>query len=143
MAEFFLEFIGIALFLAIFIGRSVLQAGKKKKEAESLSKVAPLHFEMNDEEDDIHEFFEKKPVVVSAPPPKKQPPVLAAKPAKAVKREVILPAAKTMPLSVKAPVRLAPARQAEFTLNLNHLSSLKQAVIMAEILGPPKGLQAH
>ena len=35
---------------------------------------------------------------------------------------------------------VTPATEQNFSFNLGHLSPLKQAVVMAEVLGPPKGM---
>ena len=46
---------------------------------------------------------------------------------------------KTVPVRSAGAVGVSPA-QRDFILKLNHLSPMKQAVVMAEVLGPPKGM---
>jgi len=118
--------------LAIFIGRIVLQAQAKRKPAPPKKQPPiPVHFEDYDDEDerqfapsavskqvskqvidhkDRADTYNPPPLMDSAPKP---PP---------------LKKAKTL-----------SAESVQGFLNLNHLSPMKQAVVMAEILGPPKG----
>jgi hypothetical protein len=120
--------------LAIFIGRIVLQAqAKRRPEPPRKQPPIPVHFEDDDDEDDRQfaptavsrqainkainskdraDTFNPLPLMDNAPKP---PPVIKAK----------TPSVE--------PVR--------GSLDLSHLSPIKQAVVMAEILGPPKGLQ--
>jgi len=115
--------------VAIFIGRIVLQAQAKRKPGPTRKQPPiPVHFE--DYDDDERQFvppavsrqvinnkaradtYNPSPVVDSAP---KQSPAIKAK--------------------------IPSAEPVQGFLYLNHLSPMKQAVVMAEILGPPKGLQ--
>ena len=133
--------------VAIFIGRLV--SGARNKNQPSAPVV--VHFEENEEP----EYFRgKAPALsslMSAPltrasirsAPRNQE-VLAA----SIPEESLPPAENLVSLSVAdtpAPKRNVPAPaasgQGKGSLNLSHLSPLKQAVVMAEILGPPKGLE--
>ena len=49
-------------------------------------------------------------------------------------------AARSSPVMGNVRTGTASSGQGGFALNLNHLSPMKQAVVMAEILGQPKGL---
>ncbi|MCL2232050.1 MAG: hypothetical protein FWB99_03135 [Treponema sp.] len=152
MFENFSNVIFIAIALAVFIGRTVAQARKSKEEKKAPPppppKVAALHFEEKDDDDELGYF--KKAAAQSVPktpkparqPPKKQPASLLTK-APALKKDTSPPLPsnidKLFPVKGTAKT-LSPEEQEGFSLNLNHLSPMKQAVIMAEILGPPKGL---
>ena len=147
MFENFSNVIFIAVALAIFIGRTVAQARKKQKEPPPPPPKAPvLHFE--DDDDDIPGYLKK-------PAPKKQP---VKQPVKKQTSSLLGKAAaikKDKDTSPPVPVtadRLFPARAAPlagaasqgqegFTFDLGHLSPMKQAIVMAEILGPPKALR--
>jgi hypothetical protein len=75
------------------------------------------------------------------PPPAKKP---TAKVAPAAKAAVPLPESldRLFPARVSIPTTVSTAGQ-KFSFNLEHLSPLRQAVIMAEILGPPKALNMN
>jgi len=133
MFDSFSNLIIVLIPLAIFIGRIVLQAqSKRRPEPPRKQPPIPVHFVDDDEEDDrqfapsalsrqvINKAINNKaktdtytppPLMDSAPKP---PPVMKA---------------------------TDPAETVQGFLNLAYLSPLKQAVVMAEILGPPKGLQ--
>jgi len=143
MFENFSNVIFIAVALAIFVGRTVAQARKKRQEEEEKAKspvppppprprVQTLHFEEKD--DDYVPGYLKKP----APKPKpsaKKPQGFVSKPVPApVKVE------ETPSIPVIRPAGMGHSEQGSFSFNLNHLTPLKQAVVMAEILGPPKAL---
>jgi len=118
--------------LAIFIGRVVLQArNRHNPQPAKKQPPIPVHFEDYDDEDDrqfspsaglktiikkdradIYNIYSPPSSMDNAP---KLPPMKKA----------------------KAP----SAEPAQGFLNLNHLSSMKQAVVLAEILGPPKGIE--
>jgi hypothetical protein len=116
--------------IAIFIGRIVLQAQAKRK-PEPTRKQPPItvHFEDYDDEDD-RQFA---PSAVS-----KQ--VINNK----NKAETYIPpplvdnAPKTPPVKKAETPSVEPAHG---LLYINHLSPMKQAVVLAEILGPPKGME--
>jgi len=129
MGDSLFNIIIVLIPVAIFIGRIVLQAqAKRKPEPPKRQPPIPVHFE--DYDDDERQFapsavskqainnkakadtYNPPPVVNSAPKP---PPVIKA----------------------KAP----SAEPVQGFLYLNHLSPMKQAVVMAEILGPPKGME--
>ena len=136
MGGFSSNLIFIFIALAIFIGRTIVEARKKKKPPPRKPErtIPPIHFEAD------------KP----AAPAKKARQTQAAqklsqaKAALAPKEEVSLPSAAVSPKPPPAAAKnVAPvaAEQKVFSFNLNHLSPLKQAVVMAEILGPPKGME--
>jgi len=129
MVDSLFNIIIVLIPVAIFIGRIVMQAqAKRKPEPPKKQPPIPVHFE--DYDDDDRQFA---PSAVSRqvinnkakadtynPPPlvdssSKPPPVIKAK--------------------------TSSAEPVQGFLNLNKLSPMKQAVVMAEILGPPKGLQ--
>ena len=127
----FSNIVFIVIALVVFIGRALLQARKKKEPPPRVH--IPVHFE-----DD------EKPRIAAAS-------AAAAKPVapKAVKRHLDQP--MPPPLSTQAAAappekagealpKAAPQERKGFSLNLSHLSPLKQAVVMAEILGTPKGM---
>ena len=113
--------------VAIFIGRIVVQARNKRNPASPVKqRPIPVHFE-DDEDDDDRQYRPssvplsvqvKKPGVDTSPIPVNsvpEPPLIK----------------KAKPLSVEPEHGF---------LYLSHLSPMKQAVVLAEILGPPKGL---
>ena len=134
MGDSLFNIIIVLIPVAIFIGRTVLQAqAKRKPEPPKKQPAIPVHFEDYDDEDerqfapsavskrvinkainnkDRADTYNPPPLVNSAPKP---PPVIKAK--------------------------TPPAEPAQVFLNLNNLSPMKRAVVMAEILGPPKGMQ--
>ena len=156
MFENFSNVIFIAVALAVFIGRTVSQA-RKNKEAKEQKKAAPppppspkiqaLHFEEKD--NDELGYFKKaaaQPASKAVKPPvkaslKKQPPSLLTK-ASTLKKDTSPPVPSNIDklFPVKGTARTLSSEQEGFSFNLDHLSPMKQAVIMAEILGPPKGL---
>jgi len=143
MFENFSNLIFIAVALAIFIGRTVAQA-RRNREAEAEKEKAPappprprvqaLHFE-----DDDDAGYVKKPAapVRTAKQPIKKPVV---KPVSTLKKEIAPPANVEKLFPIKGTARAAVSEQAGFSFKLDHLSPMKQAVVMAEILGPPKGM---
>ena len=118
--------------VAIFIGRIVVQARGRHAPPPPRPPPIPIHFE---DDDDYEEYdFSPAPITrkavadsISKAKPLVSPESFAAA------RENILP-------TKLVPVPERPERKEEFAFNLNHLSPLKQAVVMAEILGPPKGM---
>ena len=126
--------------LAIFIGRIVVQArNKHQPPPKAPQPYIPVHFEDDDDNnEDNYEYFKK----LAAQDPKpaaqegKTSSLLAPK-----AEEPSPPAGKPSPVSVKNAAPKAPSGQKDFSFKLAHLSALKQAVVMAEILGPPKGIR--
>ena len=132
----FPNLIFFALAIAVFIGRTLVAAKKRKTEPPPPPpKVPALHFEQDD--DDIPGYLKTpRPAAKAAKTaPKKQPAAVKPAPAKDTP-----PADKIAPVKGTLPPGSLAAGQADFTLNLAHLSPMKQAVVMAEILGPPKGM---
>ena len=158
----------IVLALVIFIGRTIAKARKKQEEPPPQPHI-PVHFE--DEPVEEPEYFKGKgPAHGSTTAPAKKSAVTMARQYQALKPlETYTPPALNTTLSsadsdlfkppaaarTTAKPRMAPAGaamgiagagavppgQKGFPANLSRLSPLKQAVVMAEILGPPKGLQ--
>ena len=118
---------------AIIIGRIAVNARNKRHPPPRPAQPhIPVHFE-----DDDTNYFRKR---VSAATPETKPRVQTTF---APPNEAFPPAVgvKPTPAPGKPVAATAPSRQKDFTLNLNHLSTMKQAVVMAEILGPPKGME--
>lgn len=153
----------IAVAVAIFAGRTISQARKKREEAEEAEKkrqqqpqqaqrrqprqeprIAPLHFQEKDEDDDYIPGYLKKPTpsVKAAKSASKKSPGIAAR--------TVVPVRDTSPTQIDIERLFAAARPARpaatpeggqgFTFNLSRLTPLQQAVVMAEVLGPPKSL---
>jgi hypothetical protein len=114
--------------LAIIIGRVIIYAQKKRQPPPAAPKI-PVHFE-----DDAKPLLSRgadkffKGTGKNTTPPR---------PNRGV--EASLAALAPVP-PVTEPKPADTFAQNGF-LNLNKLSRLKQAVVMSEILGPPKGLQ--
>ena len=134
--------------LSIFIGRAIVQARSKHAPPPKI----PVHFE--DEEEGFpggeaseymgreeHDFFPSALTRGATEHPKGQeaPPVAAKKRA---------PRVELSPLTGVMPAQKPPAPAGKALspggLAINHLSPMQQAVVMAEVLGPPKGMkEAH
>ena len=150
--------------LAIFIGRIVYQA-KSKNESSQI----PVHFEDEEEEDDEEENHNYRDIPAASgnqgaeqinrtnddfrpyalsrgvseysrglPVPPAPPPDRTTK---SQYMDIRGQAANPVPETIRRNIPQVTAGQNNFSFNLKHLSPLKQAVVMAEILGTPKGLQ--
>ena len=145
--------------VVIFVVRTILQAKKKQEKPPPQHRI-PVHFV----DDDEGEYFRKNtPAGTSTAVPKKAPlhGSLAASSATQAKLRQNQSARlrKTVPAIMKAATESGTAAgtkaaaaerpgtgavspgQKGLLFNLNQLSQMKQAVVMAEILGPPKGMQ--
>ena len=135
MTDTVFNLIVILIPVAIVIGRIVMGARNKRNPPPRPAQPRiPVHFE-----DDDENYFKKRT-------PAKVTPVTAheTRPrAPTLVPETFPPAAASGTKPPAVPVRAvaAPSGHKDFTLNLSHLSPLKQAVVMAEILGPPKGME--
>ena len=145
--------------LAIFIGRFVVQAKNKNAPKPPPPRI-PVHFE--DDEDDDEKANDFSPYTLShgateyfkglSPTPKAAQPRPFLTPGKLGERlnqqgpgdlaASVAVAEKAMAekTSGSSAVGTMP-EQNNFFARLSHLPPLKQAVIMAEVLGPPKGEQ--
>jgi len=135
MGDSLFNIIIVLIPVAIFIGRIVLQAqAKRRPEPPNRQPPIPVHFEDYDDEDDDRQFAPSavsKQVINKAIPNKDRAAIYTPP-----------PLADSAP--IPPPLKKATAPSAESVqglLYLAHLSPMKQAVVMAEILGPPKGLQ--
>ena len=114
--------------LAIFIGRAVSQARSRRAPPPPPPRI-PVAFEDDDE------YYEDDYVLM--------PPEPVFKPASSF----VIPHIETLPVETlqatgkyTAPASMVSVPQQKgFPFNLSHLSALKQAVVMAEVLNPPKG----
>ena len=125
--------------LAIIIGRVVASArSKHQPPVRPAQPHIPVHFE-----DDDSYLMKRTPVKAPEPArPRTPTPTKLAMSAQEVFPPTIPGSATpSVALGKQAATVAAPPGQKEFTFNLNHLSGLKQAVVMAEILGPPKGME--
>jgi hypothetical protein len=125
---------------AIVVGRIVVGARNKRNPppAPAQPKI-PVHFE--DDENYFKRYIPAK--VTPARKPETRPHVPTPPPKLATRApEAFPPAAGSgvTPLPARQ-AAAAPSGHKDFTLNLSHLSPLKQAVVMAEILGPPKAME--
>jgi hypothetical protein len=156
--DFFFDNGIIFIAVAIVIGRLILQFRRKGGEGgEKPPSQAPRFFEEEEEDDEAEEIGrrivysqtrgssdflrelvmrETAAATLVRPPPE---PVLRPEPE-------IRPAAPQPPPAEptgrpsRAESSLPGSRAAGFPASLNRLSPMRQAVILAEILGPPKGL---
>jgi len=145
MGDSFLNILFIIAVVAVFIVRTISSA-KKKKEPEPKEKI-PVHFEDEDDEDPSYfknkaaeetiKTIEKKASVIETIPLSQAAEALPSQIKNVRKASAAPPPKGGVSRPTAAPVEL----QKGFPNNLNKLSPLKQAVVMAEILGPPKGLQ--
>jgi hypothetical protein len=163
MSDSFSNLIFIALAIAVFVGRTILQAKKKR---EPPPRIPPVHFmdkkgtpvqrktpvqkrasflEYKEQEEDVFtyafsrgssEFFRDSVTSDVAASGASAVPA-ASQNGKTIRQtQTVL-----VPTPVSGP-RASQKYQGQrgFVLNLNHLSPMKQAVVMAEILGTPKGM---
>jgi len=143
MFENIFDSIFILIPLAIIIGRFILQARSKHKPAPPRPAI-PIHFEDDEDED-------KPRVRKGVKGRQPEIPVLYSErlsstfPEDKVKEKVNVPKVQAVPkmpeAAKKEPVIAETQARNDFFMKLNKLSPLKQAVIMAEVLGPPKALQ--
>ena len=159
----------IAIAIAVFIVRTVAESKKKKKAPPPRKpQVEPLHFEVEKKTEEktlayaqtrlasdfIKDLAAKNSAgrSVAAPAPaRKTGEKKSKKQAAEVKDSAVFKDtaagyegnAGSLPVSGQGPSPADSRKaqgQAGFAFNLNNLSPLKQAVVMAEILGPPKGM---
>jgi hypothetical protein len=135
--------------MAILIGRFVSRVrSRNNPPPKPPQPYIPVHFE---DDDDESEYFAKPKAALEmrkeASRPKEVYPPASALFQAPLEQNFIkstIPAFDSAPRSAapKAVVKKAeaPPERKDFVLNLNHLSAMKQAVVMAEILGTPKGL---
>ena len=120
----------IVIAVVVLIGRVVFQAKKGKSPPPPKEKI-PVHF--IDEEEDL-----PKPRPVRKKP--KAVPLFST----SLEDSPLSPTKYSFQEAAnlqQAPVKTAVPEKKDFSFNLNKLSPMQQAVVMAEILGPPKGMQ--
>ena len=141
--------IPLALVVSRVVGR--LRAKKnppppvKKKPAQA---YVPVHFEVDTntaDDDDSSAYFRKRNAAEDTP---LRPQTTRRKAQKNVAapftpKPELLSTAVPIPQAAVPLRNLGPASQTRrsFEFELNHLSALKQAVVMSEILGQPKGMK--
>ena len=140
MGDSILNVLFIVVIIAVFVVRTILSAKKEKEPPPKV--VIPVHFE-----DEKEPAVKKIQAAIPKKPVKKAPlfetlpldPAIEMPLSSQVQNKKKAPnAAASKSGPVRAPV--IPPEPQRSPLNLDHLSPLKQAVVMAEILGPPKGL---
>ena len=114
--------------LAIFIGRMVVQARSKHNPTPPV-KPRPISVHFEDDEDERRFAPSAVPTPIQA---KKDNVNVYSSPVSAKSVPEQLPVKKAITPSVEP---------SHGFLNLSHLSPMKQAVILAEILGSPKGME--
>jgi len=154
MGDSVLNVIFIIAVIAVFIVRTISSA-KKKQEPEPKVKI-PVHFEDDEEpsyfkakaadeiqkKDEIPKKIEKKLSALETQPLGQIVEVPLPSQIKNVKKASAASTPKGGAVRATAAPAAAPVEQQKgFPYNLNRLSPMKQAVVMAEILGPPKALQ--
>jgi len=170
MIDMSLNLVIVLFALAIFIGRTVVAARKKHKPA-SKKAPAPAPVQVKKEDDDLPHWLREPAHAKKAAAAPKQKAARNLRPNRpkagdlaafieshaSVSAAIPVPEGNIDPEGSRrqVPVKEAPARAILASLtekpaavssggslfNLGKLSPLKQAVVMAEILGPPKGLQ--
>jgi len=132
MVDSIFNIIIVLIPLAIFIGRMVVMA-RNKRNPPPTAKPRPItvHFEDDEEDDEDERRFAPSAVPTPVHVKKDNANVYS------------------LPVSVKSiPEPLPPSKAKTPSVEpshgfiyLNHLSPMKQAVVLAEILGPPKGME--
>ena len=152
MFDSLINLIIVLIPISIFIGRTVVAVRKKHNKP-------PPKVQVRIEEEDLPHWMIREPAqATKAPVPKKHKAAgntfkghpkagdLAAS-IESAEREAPVQAIPARKAPVKASLspssheKTAAAPAGRGLFNLAHLSPMKQAVVMAEILGPPKGLQ--
>ena len=118
--------------IAVIIVRFILQARRKNEPAPEAPPI-PVHFEDDVEAKPRAEIAVKEKLRKNAVLGRPLFPAVSLAESKNAFQEM---ADRPAPVRRAAPVQA----QGDFFLNLGKLSPLKQAVIMAEVLGPPKAL---
>ena len=118
----------IIIAVVVLIGRTVFESKRKKKPPPPKEKI-PVHF--IDEEDHIPKAAVKKtpkitPLFSAAPDDSPFSPIKSS-----IRKKTDIP---------KSPAKTAIPERNNSLFNLDNLSPIQQAVVMAEILGPPKGM---
>ena len=117
----------VVIALVVFIGRTVLQTRARKKAGPQQVQVPGFFRDEDDDEDDRKEAPSKK---TSQKKSRTDRPIRVTGGTESVSPGI---------LPVSAPImRQEPTNNLQ---SLNNLSPLKHAVVMAEILGPPKSLR--
>jgi len=131
MSDSIFDIMIVLIPLAIFIGRIVVQARSKRNPAPPVKqRPIPVHFE-DDEDDDDERRFAPSSVPL---------PVQSQKDSVGTHSSLVSVKGVPEPPPLKK-AKTPSAEPAHGFLNLNHLSPMKQAVVLAEILGPPKGIE--
>jgi len=145
MGDSFLNILLIIAVIVVFIVRTISAATKKKKEPEPRVKI-PVHFEDDEDPayfktrvaDEIQKKLEKKLSALEVLPLSQTAETFLPSQSKNIRKASAAPS----PKGGAGRTAAAPEEpQKGFPYNLNRLSPMKQAVVMAEILGPPKALQ--
>jgi hypothetical protein len=122
--------------LSIFIGRVIVQARNKHKPRPTVKQPPiPVHFEDYEDDEDGVTFA---PSAVSKPVIKSKDSLSAYTPLSSMESALKPPPATRAKAASAGSAQ--GARSTQGVLNLSHLSPIKQAVVMAEVLGPPKGM---
>ena len=133
--------------LAIFIGRMVFEARARRDRSPAQPKI-PVHFEDEDDDEETERGFflrnhaEHTPAAPVPSVPAKAPAAGALGAMFSASPAAIPPGAGAGLAAQPAPPPPPSPRGAPgLPPNIKRLPPLKQAVVMAEVLGPPKGLQ--
>jgi hypothetical protein len=130
MFDYIFDNIFVLIPIAVVIGVRVVSVWQKRQAAAAKASPAQTgRWEDADEADASLEPPEAKP------PAPKAPQAAAVVPAAAVHPATAKPAQRT----AEAPATAAPVRSGRFPGNLEYLPPLKRALVLSEILGPPKG----
>ena len=131
----------IIVALVVFVGRTFLQVrGKKKPPPKQQKKPVPVFFEEEEDEPyrDLAYYVELEEM-------KAKEAALAEKKKTAPRKVPNERIVKDVNVNEVVIPRITPVRpvldHSSGLTNLRNLSPLKQAVVMAEVLGTPKGLQ--
>ena len=120
----------IIIAVVVLIGRVVFE-GKKRKKPPPPQKKIPVHFIDNEGDAPRARPVKKKPKVV---------PHFSTSLDESPFSTINDPVRETAGFSQMREKIAVPEKKAN-SFNLNNLSPMQQAVVMAEILGPPKGMQ--
>ena len=142
MGGSFINILVVLILLSVFISRTVIRArSQNRKKQEPPRRRVPVQRVDNDVPHwERAAALEMTDGSTAAETAQRTMPKAALVSEKKAPEPVFIPA----PVNTTLPVRTNTGSGAAFPgsgwINVNHLSPLKQAVVMAEILGPPKGM---
>jgi hypothetical protein len=146
MVDSIFNIIIVLIPMAVLIGRLVLQAQAKRRPGTPPKKQPPIPVHFEDYDDEEERQFVPSAVPTSEITQRDSVDAhsslisMESEPDPLPQRKAELPSGGE-PRAFAARSVASSSGPAQFFLNLSHLAPMKQAVVLAEILGPPKGIE--